>query len=102
MKPDAIRSDTQFSVFLVNKPGILARVCQQLADDKVNILAMSMMDSQEHGVLRMVTENPGQARKSLSELEVPRPRRRFWWPRCRTGPARWQTWSSACPWPMST
>ena len=71
MKSNAIRSDTQFSVFLVNKPGILARVCQQLADDKVNILALSMMDTTEHGVLRLVVEDPKRARATLSDLDVP-------------------------------
>jgi len=66
-----IRTETQFSVFLVNKPGMLARVCQRLADDKVNVLAVSMMDSTEHGVLRMVTEDPPRTRASLATLDVP-------------------------------
>ncbi len=66
----AIRTETQFSVFLVNKPGTLARVCQRIAEDKINVLAISMMDSTEHGVLRLVAENPEAARDSLSSLEV--------------------------------
>lgn len=71
MQSNGIKNETQFSVFLVNKPGILARVCQRLADDRVNILALSMMDSTEHGVLRMVVEDPARARQSLAELDVP-------------------------------
>jgi hypothetical protein len=71
MQSNGIKSETQFSVFLVNKPGILAQVCQRLADDHVNILALSMMDSTEHGVLRMVVEDPVRARHSLAELDVP-------------------------------
>ena len=71
MKNDGIRSETQFSVFLVNKPGILARVCQRLADDKVNIAALSMMDSTEHGVLRLVVEDPQAARNSLAAMDLP-------------------------------
>jgi hypothetical protein len=73
MRPNngATRTDTQFSVFLANKPNILAQVCQQLADDKVNILALSMMDASEHGVLRLVVENPESARRSLGALNVP-------------------------------
>ncbi len=62
----AIKTDTQFSVFLANKPGLLAQICQQLANDKVNIIAMSMMDSGEHGVLRLVAADSRQARDSLS------------------------------------
>jgi hypothetical protein len=64
------KTDTQFSVFLANKPNILARVCQQLADDKVNIRALSMMDASEHGVLRLVVENPDDARRTLEGLNV--------------------------------
>jgi len=71
MKPQDVRSETQFSVFLVNKPGILARVCQCLANEKVNIVALSMMDSSEHGVLRMVVEDPPRARQALAGLDVP-------------------------------
>jgi hypothetical protein len=66
------RMDTQFSVFLANKPNILAQVCQQLADDRVNILALSMMDASEHGVLRLVVEDAERARRSLDALNVPR------------------------------
>lgn len=73
MKPSdgATKTDTQFSVFLANKPNILARVCHRLADDKVNIVALSMMDSSEHGVLRLVVEHPERARRSLEALNVP-------------------------------
>jgi hypothetical protein len=66
-----MRTDTQFSVVLANKPAVLAQVCQKLADDKVNIVALSMMDSTEHGVLRLVVEDSGQARESLAGLNVP-------------------------------
>lgn len=62
---------TQFSIFLINKPGVLARICQQIAADKVNIIAMSMMDSTEHGVLRIVAEKPEEIRTSLMALNVP-------------------------------
>lgn len=66
-----LKTDTQFTVFLVNKPGVLAHVCQRLADDRLNITAMSMMDSTEHGVLRLVVEEPERARRTLSSLDLP-------------------------------
>ncbi|MGE3180950.1 MAG: amino acid-binding protein [Phycisphaerae bacterium] len=69
-KSDGVMPMTQFSVFLVNKPGVLARVCQQLADSKVNIMAMTMMDATEHGVLRIVAEKPEEAREALGKLDV--------------------------------
>ena len=62
---------TQFSVFLVNKPGVLAQVTKALADAKVNITALTLVDSQEHGVLRLVAENPESARAVLMKLNLP-------------------------------
>jgi hypothetical protein len=62
---------TQFSVFLVNKPGVLAQVTRQLAQAKINVVAMTMMDSSEHGVLRLVAGDPDQTRTALAELNLP-------------------------------
>ena len=68
--PD-VRTAIQFSVFLVNKPGILAQVTHALAEEKVNLVAMTLVDSQEHGVLRLVGEEPKIARAVLSKLNLP-------------------------------
>src|SRR5947207_13066404 len=62
---------TQFSVFLVNKPGVLAQVTRALADSKINVVAMTLVDSQEHGVLRVVAENAPAAREVLTRLNLP-------------------------------
>ena len=62
---------TQFSVFLVNKPGVLAQVMRQIAQAKINVTAMTMMDSSEHGVLRLVGADPGRLRTALAELNLP-------------------------------
>lgn len=62
---------SQFSVFLVNKPGVLSQVTRQIAAARVNILAMTMTDSSEHGVLRLVTENPERLRSALAALNLP-------------------------------
>ncbi|MDP6633863.1 MAG: hypothetical protein QGG42_03115 [Phycisphaerae bacterium] len=59
--------ETQFSVFLVNKPGVLAVVAGALAKAKVNVSALTLMDSVEHGVLRLVTDNAPAARKVLGK-----------------------------------
>src|SRR2546429_9788202 len=50
-----VHTTKQISVFLENKPGRLANVLEALAGDKVNIIALSVMDKHEHGVLRLVT-----------------------------------------------
>ena len=59
--------DTQFSVFLVNKPGVLAQVTESIAKAKINIQALSMMDSSEHGVLRFVCDDKDKAREVLKK-----------------------------------
>src|SRR5947209_11286456 len=47
----------QVSVFLENKPGRLAQVLLALAREKVNVIALTIMDSHEHSVLRLVTND---------------------------------------------
>ena len=61
----------QFSVFLANKPGVLSQIFRELARAKINVMALAMMDSVEHGVLRVVVEDAVQARALLHELNVP-------------------------------
>ncbi|MFP4106010.1 MAG: ACT domain-containing protein [Phycisphaerae bacterium] len=51
-----MRIATQFSVFLINKPGVLAAVTGALAKAKINITALSLADSGEQGVLRVVAD----------------------------------------------
>lgn len=61
----------QFSVFMVNKPGVLAQVLEEFAKNKINITAMTMMDSVEHGVMRVVLGSPKKARQALDGLNMP-------------------------------
>ncbi len=63
--------ETQFSIFMVNKPGVLAKVLTEFADAKVNIIAITMMDSVEHGVMRVVTGSREKTRAMLSKLNMP-------------------------------
>ena len=66
-----VKTLNQFSVFLVNKPGVLAQVTGALAQEKINLVALTLVDSQEHGVLRMVVENAPEARRVLTKLNLP-------------------------------
>lgn len=61
----------QYSVFLINKPGILAQVSRQIAQARINILAMTMTDSSEHGVLRLVAEDSDRLKAALADLNLP-------------------------------
>lgn len=60
----------QFSIFLVNKPGVLSQIFRELARTKVNITNVAMMDSMEHGVLRMTVDDPAAARQAFKHLNV--------------------------------
>jgi len=62
---------TQFSIFMVNKPGVLAQVLGEFARAKINITAMTMMDSVEHGVMRVVFTAPKKAKEVLAKLNMP-------------------------------
>jgi hypothetical protein len=66
-----VKTLIQFSVFLVNKPGVLAQVTGALAEEKINLVALTLVDSQEHGVLRMVAEKADAARAVLTRLNLP-------------------------------
>src|SRR5262249_10844041 len=61
----------QVSVFLENKPGRLANVLSALAQEKVNITALTVMDSHEHNVLRVVTDDTSGTVKVLKDLGIP-------------------------------
>ena len=65
-----MRLDTQFSIFMVNKPGILAQVLGELANEKINIVAMTMVDTVEHGVLRIITAATARTRAVLNKLNM--------------------------------
>ena len=60
----------QVSIFLENKPGRLGNVLSALAKEKVNVTALTVMDSHEHNVLRVVTDNAPQSLKVLKGLGV--------------------------------
>ena len=51
----------QLALFLDNRPGMLARVCEALSAAKVNIYAISTSDTVDHIVVRMVVSDPVRA-----------------------------------------
>src|SRR5580658_6268928 len=51
----------QLALFLENRPGMLARVCDALAAEKINIYAISTSDTVDHIVVRMVVSDPARA-----------------------------------------
>ena len=58
---------TQLSVFLENKPGRLSKPCSILAGAGINILTLSLADTQQFGILRLVVRDWEKAKKVLQE-----------------------------------
>jgi hypothetical protein len=60
----------QLSVFLANKPGMLADVCDELAKADINIFALTISDTADHSVVRMVVSEPEKALAIFEERGV--------------------------------
>jgi hypothetical protein len=61
------RLTKQVSVFLENKSGRLAEVCQTLGVNGVNIRALCIADTSDFGILRMIVDLPDAAVACLRE-----------------------------------
>ena len=57
----------QLSLFLENKPGHLSAICRALADAGINIVTLSVADTQQFGILRMVIGRWEEAKTVLEE-----------------------------------
>jgi hypothetical protein len=57
----------QLSLFLENKPGHLKTACRALADRGINILTLSLADTQQFGILRLIVRDWEKARKVLED-----------------------------------
>jgi len=60
----------QLSVFLANKPGMLADVCDELAKAEINIYALTISDTADHSVVRMVVSDTERALSIFEERGV--------------------------------
>ena len=57
----------QVSVFLENKTGRLFEVCKRLAEAEVNIRALSIAETADYGVLRLIVNDPEKAMRVMAE-----------------------------------
>jgi hypothetical protein len=57
----------QLAVFLDNRPGTLARVCDALSAAKINIYAITTSDTVDHSVIRMVVSDTARAMNVFEE-----------------------------------
>ncbi len=66
----SVETASQLAVFLANRPGALARVCDALAKEGINIYALATSDTVDHTVVRMVVSDPARALMLLGEAGV--------------------------------
>ena len=57
----------QLAIFLDNRPGTLARVCEELGKADINIYAISTSDTVDHSVIRLVVSD---YRKAIEVFEA--------------------------------
>lgn len=56
----------QLSVFLENRPGRLSGPCQVLADAGVNIVTLSLADTEQFGIMRLIVHDWQSAKELLA------------------------------------
>ena len=60
----------QLSVFVENKFGRVSDICNVLAENHINMSALSIADTSEFGVARIIVDKPEEAKKVLSQSGV--------------------------------
>ena len=60
----------QLSVFLENKQGRMCAAADLLAQNNINIRALSLADTSEFGILRLIVDKPEEGKKILSEAGI--------------------------------
>ncbi len=56
----------QISIFLENRPGQLSAICRALADAEINIATLSLADTSDFGIVRMIVDDHEKAKDVLS------------------------------------
>lgn len=56
----------QISIFLENKPGQLSAICRTLADARINIAALSLADTSDFGIVRMIVDDHERSKAVLA------------------------------------
>ncbi|NOT02849.1 MAG: ACT domain-containing protein [Phycisphaerales bacterium] len=56
---------TQITVFLGNRPGVVADLCAALTREEISIQAMTVLDTVDVGTMRMIVDDPEKAQQAL-------------------------------------
>jgi len=57
----------QISLFLENKPGHLNAICRTLSEAEINIVTLSLADTQQFGIVRLIVEDWQAAKDALEK-----------------------------------
>ena len=60
----------QLSVFLENKKGRICAAADILAQSHVNIRALSLADTSEFGILRLIVDKPDEGKRALNDAGI--------------------------------
>lgn len=60
----------QLSLFAENRPGSLRKPCKILADAGIDLLSLTVADTEEFGILRMIVSDPKRAQQVLTDAGV--------------------------------
>lgn len=63
-----VKVEKQLSIFLENRPGGLAKICGTLAEADINILALTIHDTVDHAIIRLLCDRPVKALLLLEQL----------------------------------
>lgn len=55
----------QISIFLENRPGQLSQICRALSEADINIATLSLADTSDFGIVRMIVDDHEKARDVL-------------------------------------
>lgn len=61
---------SQISVFLENKPGRLENVLQILYDNDINLKSISVAETSDYGIFRMILDKPSEAVEKLKAAGI--------------------------------
>ena len=60
----------QLSIFMPNRPGVLARTCSVLSEAGINIMAMAVHDTVDNAVVRLLVDHPTKAILLLEQEDL--------------------------------
>ena len=56
----------QISIFMPNRPGQLSQICRALSESDINIATLSLADTSDFGIVRLIVDDHEKAKEVLS------------------------------------